>query len=314
LAITPPSDNDVSLFPSSNYRTDVQLEALGATAVARCKPTNSPADLGVALGEVFKDGLPSLVGSASWKHRSLSAKQAGDEYLNVQFGWLPLVSDVRKTAETMRKARAVIEQYERDANKVVRRRYEFPIEHNRTETYLGRTWPYGPSPSLQSEGTLQPKLTKVVETSVRTWFSGAFTYHLPSGYDSRKEMDKAALFADKILGLNLTPDTFWNLAPWSWAVDWFSNTGDVISNVTDLGTDGLVMRYGYMMEESTSKVTYTLENAPICYQSVPVSDVSFVTTTKKRVAANPYGFGVTWSGLSPKQVSILSALGLSRRG
>jgi len=314
LAIQPPGPNSPSLFPSANYSPDGHLEALGSTAVANCKPTNSPADLGVALGEIFKDGLPSLAASASWKDRSKSAKAAGDDYLNVQFGWLPLVSDVKKTAETMRRARAAIEQYERDAGRVVRRRYEFPVEHKREETVLGRSWPYGPSLSLGGDFPTQPLLTKVEETSVRRWFSGAFVYHLPSGYDSRKTMDKAALFADKLLGLNLSPDTLWNLAPWSWAVDWFSSTGDVISNITDLGTDGLVMQYGYIMEHSVHSVTYTSEATSVCFQKVPVRDVSFVTETKKRVPANPYGFGVDFSDLSPKRLSILAALGLSRRG
>jgi len=74
------------------------------------------------------------------------------------------------------------------------------------------------------------------------------------------------------------------------------------------------MQYGYIMEHSFHKVTYTSENAPLCFKSVPVRDVSFVTETKKRVPANPYGFGVSFSDLSPKKLSILAALGLSRRG
>jgi hypothetical protein len=146
------------------------------------------------------------------------------------------------------------------------------------------------------------------------WFRGAFTYHLPSGYDSRKKLDKIHLYADKILGLDLSPETFWNLTPWSWAVDWFSNTGDVISNVQSFAKDGLVLRYGYIMEHSVHKITYTLGKSYVAYNTVSPGDVSFVTETKKRIPASPFGFGLTYSALSAQQKAIMAALGLSRRG
>ena len=38
--------------------------------------------------------------------------------------------------------------------------------------------------------------------------------------------------------------------------------------------------------------------------------VSFIR--KRRVAANPYGFGVSLSGLNTQQVAVLAALGLTR--
>jgi hypothetical protein len=37
-------------------------------------------------------------------------------------------------------------------------------------------------------------------------------------------------------------------------------------------------------------------------------------TTQQRTAANPFGFGVKPGDLSPRQLSILAALGISLRG
>jgi len=125
-------------------------------------------------------------------------------------------------------------------------------------------------------------------------------------------MDRHALEAKKLLGLTLTPDTLWNAAPWSWAVDWFSNTGDVISNVTDSVTDGLVMRYGYIMEHSIVKNIYSLTKPGTLNPDVRVPSITLVVETKKRRRANPFGFGLSWGSLSLRQQAIALALGLTR--
>jgi hypothetical protein len=73
------------------------------------------------------------------------------------------------------------------------------------------------------------------------------------------------------------------------------------------------MRYGYMMEHSINKVTYSYEAIPGTYVQKPsIPDLAFVTETKLRQKANPFGFGVSWDGLSPLQLAITAALGLSR--
>jgi hypothetical protein len=125
-------------------------------------------------------------------------------------------------------------------------------------------------------------------------------------------MIRDALRAKKLLGIIPTPSTLWNLAPWSWATDWFLNTGDVISNLTDWATDGLVMRYGYMMEHTIVRDTYTLTKPGLSSPGVRVQPLTLVTETKMRRKANPFGFGLTWSGLSPRQTAIAVALGLTR--
>jgi hypothetical protein len=126
-------------------------------------------------------------------------------------------------------------------------------------------------------------------------------------------MERNALAAKRVFGAELTPETLWELTPWSWAIDWFSNAQDVIHNLNAMKIYGLVLRYGYMMEHSINKVTYSYEAIPGTYVQKPdVSDLSFVTETKLRQKANPFGFGVSWDGLSPLQLAITAALGLSR--
>jgi len=129
-------------------------------------------------------------------------------------------------------------------------------------------------------------------------------------------MDRYALEAEKLFGLSLSPDTLWQLAPWSWAVDWFANTGDVLHNVSAYANQGLILRYGYIMEHTVVRDTYSCGN-PVTnglWNGRPIAPITFVTETKVRRRANPFGFGVSWNALSPFQTSIVAALGISRRG
>lgn len=297
-------------WPTPGRSSEDDLDEAGATAIANCRPDNSIASLSTALGEIYADGLPHLLGSTFWRERTLNARNAGKEYLNTQFGWVPFVNDVMDFRNAVRNFSAVLAQYERDAGRMVRRRYDFPRETSTTESVFTGSVPWEPvSSNLRSStGTLVVRDT----VTKKKWFSGAFVYHLPRGYDSRSEMDRLRLFADRI-GLDTSPETFWNLAPWSWAVDWFSNAGDVISNVSSFTVDGQVMAYGYMMEHTVHRVTYSMEDVrSVSGGYLPVDPITLVTETKVRRRANPYGFGVSWDGLSPFQISILTALGLSR--
>jgi hypothetical protein len=311
----PTNPNGVS-FPAEIASNINAINAKGATAVARVEPTNSVANAATFLGELVKDGLPNLPGMRLWKGKIRLAADAGDEFLNHVFGWLPLVSDVKQHAEAVRRADTVMKQYERDAGRVVRRRYHFQTERSSDRTlYAANVTPYmGPRGSTKWSTYLgRGNVYRTVETVRFAWFSGAFTYHLPSGYDSRNGMERNALAAKRVFGAELTPETLWELTPWSWAIDWFSNAQDVIHNLNAMKIYGLVLRYGYMMEHSINKVTYSYEAIPGTYVQKPdVSDLSFVTETKLRQKANPFGFGVSWDGLSPLQLAITAALGLSR--
>lgn len=302
-------------WPTFLHSSTEDLGAKGATAVAQCKPTNASSDLLVALGELVTEGIPAVTGSRTWQSRTLSARNAGSEYLNKEFGWDPLISDVISFGDTIRNSDKIMSQYERDMGNLVRRRRNLPLESTRTSTILDvAKLPDGirvtdPGP----EDTWTPGVwTKETYTSRRSWFSGAFCYGIPLNSTGRDGVASLAAEADKLFGLSLTPDVLWELTPWSWAIDWFSNTGDVLSNLSDVVTQGLVMHYGYIMEHTLHIHTYSLEGCTYGGVPIRVPQAQLVSETKKRVRANPFGFGVSWESLSPFQLSILAAIGITR--
>jgi hypothetical protein len=311
--------NPVGLaFPSASASSNSTLDAYGATAIARVKPASPVANLSQALIELFHDGLPHLMGSTLWKDKTSAARNAGDEYLNVQFGWLPLLSDIRSLANGVTQSNAVISRYLNGVGELTKRRYNFPLDETFSTSVINTDiapWPLNATPwfcdpfrsGLASRGTL----VKETRVSRERWFSGAFTYFVPETVLDQA-ISKLGILAQQ-LGGEVTPEVLWNVAPWSWAADWFANTGDIISNYTAFHNDGLLMPYGYIMEHTIATDTYTLDGIRLNDGSpLQVQPLTLVTETKVRRGATPYGFGLNVGSLSGFQKSIMVALGLTK--
>lgn len=283
-----------------------ELHAFGTSAIARCLPTNPNASLATALGELKKDGLPRLPGSAMRDQTDL-ARRSGNEYLNVEFGWLPLISDIQDFLTSVKRSRILIDQYVRDSDRKIRRRFEPGSIVHETEVKTGIIRVHG-------SNIVCPTGTVTKNTDERYWFSGAFKYHVPVGDDFYSRLRRYEQFADRLFGTRITPEVVWELAPWSWAVDWFTNAGDVIHNISRLGSDGLVMQYGYAMRHSRvdefMRGSFSFSDSFGTHSGTVSRSVG--TEWKQRVRAHPYGFGIDDFSLSARQWAILAALGLTR--
>jgi hypothetical protein len=309
-------------FPTFVGSTDAQLNQLGTDAIARCSPVNPTTDLATSVGEIVADGLPKAVGGTLGNWGKLSSRKRrraiGEEYLNVEFGWKPFVNDLRGLCRGVIMAGPIMDQLEDNSGKLVRRRYEFPVSVVEVTTPLGglRSVTYSPSTSILSTDTSTLNKGQVYRreiTAKHQWFSGAFTYYIPPRDGSlRTDMARAVLLARKTLGISLTPDTVWNLQPWSWLVDWFSNADSVLRNWTNWALFNQVLWYGYMMEHSVHQYSYIFTGPTGVKGLSSCPSLTTVSETKVRRAATPYGFGVAWSSLSTKQKSILAALGIAR--
>jgi len=292
------------------------LDPYGATAIAAISPVNPCSNVAQQFGEVHQQGIVnSLPGIPSWKNRTKIAKAAGSEYLNAVFGWLPLVDEIGEVTKAVRFSDTIQKQFQKGAGRNTRREFEFDTEYSESESSaVGRVSTGNIGLSISNWYTGSPTvITRTEKSATRRWFSGAFTYPAMPDSDSSSKLSNAARQADHLYGLALTPDLVWELTPWSWAIDWFSNAGEVITNFQNFSLYGQVMRYGYIMEETTTKIKYSIDRCGLITipdRSVPPSSVTI--TTKVRRPANPFGFGLSWDGLSPQQLLITAALGITR--
>jgi hypothetical protein len=294
--------------------SDVVLGQYGTKAISNCIPTNPVADGATFLGEL-KEGLPKLVGKSLVKSAFKDYRKYGSEYVNIEFGWKPFVSDLKKFYSAATESEKILKQLERDSGKNIRRKYTFPDEVSTNTFVYPSRYAYLPGGQVlsgwlyDSAGTLTVKQ----KVTVKTWFSGCFTYHLNLGTRLPDKMARYAAEARKISGLELTPEVVWNLTPWSWAVDWEGSFGDVLHNVSRFSQDGLVLRYGYIMQSKTAELEYTLYRGGL-NTGRNERDLSFTSVSESKVRryATPFGFGFDMKALSGRQSAILEALGISR--
>lgn len=290
------------------------MNALGATAISRCEPTSPLVGLGTALGELRRDGLPS-VKIASLKERNRRLRAAGQDYLNYEFAWKPFLADVRGLADAVVKSHDEIQRYKAQANKPIHRTYEFPlVTSGSVDELLANTKPAGPKISSSTWNLSGGPLSRSYSKRTRTWFSGSFLVHMPISDDQMAKVRRHYQQANHLLGIAPTPDVIWNLTPWSWLADWFTNTGDILSNVRAFAVDGLVMRYGYIMQETKSTTTYQLLNSEWVNGVSTSPSLIIERVNQKRLPATPFGFGLTWDSFTPRQLAILAAIGVTRDG
>jgi hypothetical protein len=273
-------------------------------------PTKSSFDGATFVGEL-REGLPSIIPfGRTGKQRTSRSRNAGDEYLNVEFGWKPLLRDYHSFRKAVENSERILDEYERNSGKLLRRRYSFPdsleisVEHG-----TGLAYPVIDQTNLWEPGGYLGNLTITTTKRVKRWFSCAFTYWFPKRGDSLR---KAAEFR-KLYGAAIDPDMLWNLAPWSWAADWASDAGILAKNVSLMDRDNLLMPWAYLMEEISIEKEYLLTG--LRYKSHPGEQTlrqSFETISKSRIKASPFGFDLDWPEFSDRQIAIAGALGISR--
>jgi hypothetical protein len=313
--VCPDSLNRIGAAPENL----MDLTREGTTGWARFKPSKPHAGVSTFIGEL-KD-LPTLPTLLSLKSRAKFFKSLGHNYLNVEFGWKPFVNDLRKYFNALANSQKILQQLARDNGRPVRRSGQVDTSSTTSESrsvgyFTTPTWPsylYGDDPQYKT----------IKDTLITTyWFSGQFRYYIPLGKSALDLVHRDLILNSFVFGIEGTPRVIYELIPWSWAVDWVSNLGDIMSNLSDdFLSDGLVADYAYIMGNQKFQRSWSVDGTfkRRTYFGVDVSETVPFTTTltetqeiKSRGKATPYGFGLDFSSFSPRQLAILAALGFTR--
>lgn len=291
----------------------VNSDSDGNKAILKTYPTAPQASLSQMIVELKNEGLPSLFGSQIASMKGSAQRAIGGEFLNSVFGWTPLIKDLEKLLKAVVESSKIIQQFERDSGRIVRRSYSFPaitelLESNIFPSVAAKAIPSSWSPFYGKSGTYTVERTR----STQIWFSGAYTYYINPGKDLVGQAIKYEQLANHLLGIRLTPDVLWNLAPWSWLADWFVNVGNNITVASAFQQDGLVLKHGYLMRKVIASDLYTFSTKSPIKGFSGTSQLVMRTTSKERVRSSPFGFGVSSDALNDRQIAILSSLGMSK--
>lgn len=271
----------------------------GAQGWNRFKPAKPVVNLSVFLYEIAE--IAKL-----FKIALSSVKKIAGSYLNLQFGWLPTLSELGNLIDAASNMTNLINQLMRDNNQWIHRAGNVATEDETTglTNITPSVYPYNYVSNLKG--------TQQIRIKTRISFAGRFKYYIPAIENNTQSGRLRA--ARRILGLEgITPSNIWEIIPFSWMIDYFSNMGDIISNFESSIADNLVAKYAYSMAHTKTVV----ENTATFFVDYPgkktpkVAIARLIKEAKSRAVATPFGFS-TDTDLSWKQLSILVALGLSR--
>jgi len=241
-----------------------------------------------------------------------------EQFLNEQFGWAPFVGDMLDLYRAYsRQTKRFGEIVSQNNHWLRRTRTLFNIEEQSPITviddFAGNCFPALTSGFYRSSGTyVTSKLYTVTKRKV--WGMGAFKFYAPEFDDLNRASQGTYGDVMRLLhyyGARVSPTVVWELTPWTWVVDWFTNAGRVLDNVTSQVFDRLVSRYAYVMCLSNK---FAVNQTVIHLKD---GDVSCLWTqrvmSQRRDEASPYGFGLTSGDLSARQQLILAAIGITRK-
>lgn len=287
------------------------------SALARTNPNRVYIDAPVFVYEL-KD-LPEMIYSkgllllsrqtdgtkiVSHGYRDLShiPKAVGQKYLEWQFGWGPLLSDLSKlfqfqavVEKKFRRYRNLLDRGSVGGYSVV---WEDTGKHPESTRFL--TPLYQESNIIRFTG----------ETTRRKW---ATTIWKPSvKIPPIPDADLWNVARRATFGLDVTPATLWEIMPWSWLIDWFSNVGELMTlsrNTIPVDHSG-----SCVMRQTESRFVFVNHvSGPGTYQ-VSISPIPQFVDKRRDVMGNvtPMAeFNIPF--LNGRQLGILGSLSVTRR-
>jgi hypothetical protein len=303
------------------------LRPQASELMRRSIPTAPAAGIAQFLGEL-RD-LPMMFRKGNYY--PTSTNDLGGGFLNVVFGIIPTVSDIKAAAKAVIDSRPLLEQYALDSGKLIHRIRSEPIYKNSFESTWQhvtkggeRTLTLSSDPllriktstttgSIGNTGALEFKVECVVSSELRSFALWEYFAGDPSGGFLSK-LDYYQRQAEQLLGRPFgSASVLWELTRWSWLIDWFTDIGGLLAFQQSVATDQLAARRSGFLYEHTVNGIIHVKGASnrSSYDARGQWRVPFHHRYQNRTKGTPYNMEVAWD-FSPKQWFILGALGLTR--
>lgn len=261
--------------------------ALATECLKMTNPSRPFVDLGIMIGELRE--LPLLIQRGGEN----LARKYGQQTLSREFGWKPLVSDLFKLRSLQLEILKRIEE----------------INRLESEGGLKRTVTLWRGSNIQSNDvitqsgdklTVHHYLDYATQTEIKGYVCWTPTFpNIPAGR-------RLAKVLDVLLGLRIDASTLWNLIPWTWLIDWFSNVGDILE--ASRNTMDATHTSVQLMTHSTTTI-----QGPSNYAEGTISSFHASLETKQRRTSSGTALDASLPFLDNRQISILGSIGVTRR-
>lgn len=270
----------------------------------------SPGRNGIRIGQDILEirDIPKAI--LSLKERVRGLHSLASKHLAWEFGLKPVIKDLRDIYLLQKRLHKELSQLIRDNGRPVRRRgvvSKVNVQPSVVITHdVSSVWP-GFAPGDERQVINRTQIDSSVFSKTVYSFSARFRYWVPD-IGSQRWTDKAVA---SLYGIDLTPSLLYQVTPWSWLVDWFSNLGDIMDNLSYNAAENLVADYAFIMG-SYLKIRYLTAIDEYSDGSVLSASLELRNSLKVRNPASPFGFGIKREDLNGSQLAILTSLGLQR--
>lgn len=268
-------------------------------------------------------GLDDL--SMQWQRDSrrrlldrMSPKRAADTFLGVQFGWKPFVKDVVDLVDTTINYDDYLQSAIRRNGRWKQRRFiedelvsSTLVYSNSSSGLSVQSWS---EPSFGPAFVTSSSIQVFRETLTQIWYEGSFRFYYPEfNKIPPAQLGQLVMLQRKLRlhGLYISPTLIYRVVPWTWLLDWFVNIGDNLQVLEDQLTARVASRYMYLMRHTYDRYRYVLTLNFTSGQTATVEKIGGVECQRRVQAASNFGFSIAPGGLSPMQLAILAALGIS---
>jgi hypothetical protein len=338
---SPDFTNDwANVSPSSTLWMD--LTAYRNQVYSRLRPHLEKASSYVFLAEgrfSGEDSVRMLHSTASrfhdvWKRaggsttaRLMTPNKVAEDFLNHQFGWAPFLSDMQKLNKAYDDHSFYLSQIRDRNGKWTRHRATLQETSTEVREAQGLGWG-GVQPVLSEPDFMSPQVNGVrwevlTRQTIKVAAQGSFTYYRPefdigermhSAYGNGAEAYHAINRQLLLYGLRVTPSNVYRATPWTWLVDWFTGLDKHIDYLTDIALDGIAAKYMFLTGHiQTDKVfrlylPFASPGKPLILEWHRIIDVK-----QREIGHTPYGFDLSWDSLTPRQIALLAAIGITRK-
>ena len=227
---------------------------------------------------------------------------ADEHFVSNQFGWLPFLNDVIKftdVGEAVEKRLKELKNLQQRGSK------------SRTIT-LETMQSNSLSNITLNSSAFSLRANVSVANSLKVWGSASFQLESDSPLVGASDAQVLALARKAVMGLHVDGSTAWNLMPWSWLMDWASNTGDLIASTRNVV--GAKARGGVCIMTRLSRAKQMRMVRPPGGEKLSGGNFLSLVLSRKREVF-PSGFVLPEMGmqiLSARQSAILGSLATMR--
>lgn len=251
--------------------------------------------------------------------RIMRPKPVADHFLNHQFGWVPFLNDLEGFYKTYSDMEVLIAKLTAQNNQFVRKRAT--IAKSETIALVGSN-PFVSGnicfPNTYMDSTAWcnggPFHYLVDRTTTTITASGKFRYYRPEFDLTRTDYSSAMRSIQRQLtlyGLRISPSNIYKATPWTWAADWISNAGKLIDRANDYLLDSVASQYLFVSSH-VKKERLLIQIIPFKNAYTILSFSRHFDVKQRQEDASPYGFNLSVSNLTARQLAIAGALGITR--